>query len=411
MPTDVPDKVAETYLAREGIWRLPVLAGIVNTPFLRNDGSLCDQAGYDPVSGLLFKPDGQTFPSIPPQPSKADAAAALAEIECLIETFPFVSLADRAVALSAILTTLDRRAMETAPLHGFTAPAAGTGKSLLVDIAAMLATGRPMPVISQGRSEDELEKRLGAALLAGDIAISIDNCEWPLQSALLCQALTQCRLNIRLLGFSQNVETVVNATVFATGNNLTVAGDLTRRTLMCAMDAHMERPELRTFRDDLLERVRAERGRLVAAVLTVQKAWHLAGERIDAPPFGSFESWSRRIREPLIWLGHTDPCDTVTKARDDDPKRSALLAVLLQWREAIGVNAKKTVREIINTAVTYPDFLAALLTVAANRSAMVVSNDRFGRWLSHNEGKIAAGLSLVRAGSIHGYPLWKLIEA
>ena len=66
--------------------------------------------------------------------------------------------------LGAMLTALDRRSMATAPLHAFTAPVAGSGKSLLVDIAAALTTGQPAPVISQGRTEEELEKRLGAAL-------------------------------------------------------------------------------------------------------------------------------------------------------------------------------------------------------------------------------------------------------
>jgi hypothetical protein len=78
-------------------------------------------------------------------------------LERLIETFPFVGEADRAVALSALLTILDRRSMVTAPMHAFTSPTAGTGKSLLVDLCAILATGRPMPVISQGHSEEELE--------------------------------------------------------------------------------------------------------------------------------------------------------------------------------------------------------------------------------------------------------------
>jgi hypothetical protein len=39
--TDAPDKVAEIYLARQGGWKLPVLSGIVYTPFLRADGSIC----------------------------------------------------------------------------------------------------------------------------------------------------------------------------------------------------------------------------------------------------------------------------------------------------------------------------------------------------------------------------------
>ncbi|MGA8694033.1 MAG: hypothetical protein WB689_09320, partial [Xanthobacteraceae bacterium] len=237
---DAPDKVADAYLNRRGRWKLPPLAGIVNAPFLRRDGSICETPGYDPASELLFKPGRQSFTSIPPSPSKTDAIAALKALELLIGSFPFVTAADRSVALSALLTILDRRCMATAPLHAFTSPTAGTGKSLLVDVAAILATGRLMPVIAQGHSEEELEKRLGAALLAGDTAISIDNCDRVLESAFLCQVLTQPRLNIRLLGFSKNVETPVNAMVFATGNNLTIGGDAIRRTLLCRMDAGCE---------------------------------------------------------------------------------------------------------------------------------------------------------------------------
>jgi hypothetical protein len=139
-----------------------------------------------------------------------------------------VSDADRAVALAGMLTVLDRRSMATAPLIAFTAPAAGTGKSLLVDLMSVLATGRLMPVLSQAKNEEEFEKRLGASLLASDACISIDNCEAPLSGALLCQALTQGELNIRLLGYSRNIRTAMNASIFATGNNLTIVGDLTR---------------------------------------------------------------------------------------------------------------------------------------------------------------------------------------
>jgi hypothetical protein len=163
--TDAPVKIAETYLAREGYWRLPILTGIVNVPFLRPDGSLCEQPGYDAASGLVFKPTGTRFPSIPLTPSRDDAVEALAQINELIDTFPFVTKADRAVALSAILTPLDRHALSAAPLHAFTSPVAGTGKSLLVDLIAVLATGRLMPVVAQGANDEELEKRLNAALL------------------------------------------------------------------------------------------------------------------------------------------------------------------------------------------------------------------------------------------------------
>jgi putative DNA primase/helicase len=382
----------------------------VHTPFLRADGSLCEQPGYDPASGLLFKPDRESFPPVPREPSKDDALAALATLEQLLATFPFVGEADRAVALSAILTALDRRAMATAPLHAFTSPTAGTGKSLLVDMVATLAIGQLMPVISQGRTEEELEKRLGAALLAGDVVISLDNCEHRLESTFLCQALTQEKLNIRMLGLSRNVETPVNATIFATGNNLTIAGDLIRRTLLCSLDAHCERPELRTFDVDAIKTARAERGRLVAAALTVLRAWQIARERetLSLPPFGSFEQWSCRIREPLVWLGGADPCSTIVRVRDSDPAREALWAVVMQWDQHLGHEQAYTIQEVIKLAAPEADFQAALVAVAASRTGLLVSNDRLGRWLKKVQGKIVNGFCLSQAGNPRGYPLWKL---
>ena len=408
VPRDCPTQVADAYLAREGHWRLPVLAGIVNTPFLRADGSLCERSGYDATSRLLFEPNGQSFPAITPDPTKEEAEAALRYLERLIRAFPFVEDVDHAVALSAILTAFDRCAMATAPLHAFTAPAAGTGKSLLVDVACLLATGQLAPVISQGRSEEELEKRLGAALLSGDTVISIDNCDHDVASSFLCQALTQQRLKIRLLGHSRQIEVPINAAVYATGNNLTIADDLVRRTLLCSIDAKCEQPELRRFDFNVVETIYADRGRLVAAALTLLRAWHAAGTPAQAEPYGGFEDWSRRVREALIWLRREDPCKSVTKVRDSDPVRSALEAVLEQWKVVLGISTHKTVQEVINAGLVDQNLHSALLSVAGNDSGLLVSNRRLGWWLKRVEGKIVNKLRLVRAGSSRGYPLWKL---
>jgi hypothetical protein len=410
VPTDAPDKIADAYLMRHGKWKLPTLAGIVNTPFIRGDGSVCEQPGYDPASGLLFKPDGQTFPSVPLTPSKADALEALAILERVIETFPFVTTADRSVALSAILTALDRHAMPTAPLHAFTSPTAGTGKSLLVDVVAMIATGQLMPVIAQGRTEEELEKRLGAALLAGDAVISLDNCEHPLQSTFLCQALTQRHLNIRMLGLSKNIKTPITALIFATGNNLSIVGDLVRRTLLCSLNAYCERPELRTFEANVIETVRANRGSLVVAGLTILRTWQSQqGGAVKAVPLGSFEKWSQRIRDALLWLGRADPCETMIVVHSKDPKREALLTVVMQWKANLGLDQAYTIQDIIERAINISDFHSALVAVAGTRSGGSVSNERLGRWLRQMEGKIVNGHMMLQDGSRDGYPLWKLV--
>ena len=411
LPTDAPEKVAETYLARQGAWKLPILTGIVATPFLRTDGSICEQPGYDAASGMLFKPDDQDFPPIPQAPSKEDACTALKQLNSLIDTFPFVSKLDRSVALSGILSALDRRSMVTAPLHALTAPVAGSGKSLLVDIISMIATGQIAPVIAQGRKDEEMDKRLETALMSGDSIISIDNCERPLESSTLCQALTQQRMKIRILGESRHTEVLVNALICATGNNLVVAGDLTRRTLLCSLDAGCERPELRSFNTDVIETIRTHRGRLVVAALTILRAWHIARakERLSLSPFGSFEQWSRRVREPLVWLDCADPCETVPLVRDSDPGREALVLVVMQWEKNLGLDRPHTVQQIIGLAVSDIDFHAALSAVAAHRGGLL-SNHRLGRWLNRVKGKIVNGLKLIHQGNVHGYPLWTLTK-
>ena len=410
VPIDAPDKLAEGYLKRIGQWRLPKLRSVVTTPFLRPDGSICEHPGYDSATGTLYKPDPATnFPPIPLEPSKADASAALDELKQLIREFPFVAGADMSVALSAILTALDRHAMPTAPLHAFSSPVRGTGKSLQVDVVALLVTGRPMPVIAQGRTEEELEKRLGAALLAGDIVISIDNCTHPLESAFLCQVLTQQQVNVRILGQSRNVRIPVAATIFATGNNLSIVGDLGRRVLLSSLDAGCERPEERSFETNVADTARFHRGRLVVAALTVLRAWQITTDRVELHPFGGFEDWSHRIRNPLVWLGEADPCNTLTQVNSSDPDRDALEAVLTQWELHLGTQSGFTVQEVIARAINEQDFHAALCSVAESRSATsTVSNDRLGRWLKANEGKIVNGLKLKQVGRSGGYPIWKL---
>ncbi|MGM0584747.1 MAG: PriCT-2 domain-containing protein [Pseudomonadota bacterium] len=420
LSTDCPHRIAETFLAREGQWRLPVLTGIINCPTLRADGSILDLPGYDAQTGLLFDPQEVRFPALPRDPDRDMASRALAYLKDLISTFPFVTEGDRAVALSAILTALVRRSLPTAPLHGFNAPTAGTGKSMLVDLASLIATARPAPVIAQGKSEEEMEKRLGAALIAGDVLIAIDNCEEPLGGELLCQTMTQTSLKVRILGKSVNAEVPSNAAIFATGNNLTFEGDMTRRALRATLDAGVERPELRAFDRDPLAMVSERRGDYVSAGLTVLRAFHIAGRPQQRAPLGSFTDWSRWIRDALIWLGEADPCDTMEELRGADPKLEALTSVLEGWREVIGLQPAN-VRDVIERATeqrpqlygraefVHPEFREALLRVAGEGGA--INGRRLGKWIGSHQNRIVGGLRLINAGVSAGFTRWQLEHA
>lgn len=423
---DPPPVAVKVFRDRVGRWRLPFLAGVVNAPTLRPDGSVLSAPGYDAATGLLYDPGGASFPAIPERPTRDAALRALATLKDLVGSFPFQGEADRAVALSAILTACVRRSLHTAPMHAFSAPAAGSGKSLLVDLASTIANGREAGVIAQGATEEETEKRLGALLLAGDAVIAIDNCEAPLGGEFLCQVLTQPVVKARILGRSEAPELPSGAFVTATGNNLTLVGDMTRRALLCRLDAGVERPELRRFERDPVAHAKAERGRYVAAALTVLRAHHVAGRPSRHDAVGSFGAWSRWVRDALVWLGEDDPAKTMEVARASDPKLATLRAVVEQWRQHLG-DERVTTRRLIDSATetrtataadgppygrpefARPDFREALLAVAGAGGA--VNGRSLGKWLAANQGRVVDGSRIVQQGTWQGTATWRLARS
>src|SRR4029077_18000874 len=127
------------------------------------------------------------------------ALAALALLEGLLDEFPFANNASRSVALSALITPVVRGAFPVTPMHVISAPEAGSGKSYLLDVAAAVALRRPCPVMAAGRQEEEMEKRLGAAVLSGQPLISIDNLNGDLGGDALCQIIERPVVEIRIL--------------------------------------------------------------------------------------------------------------------------------------------------------------------------------------------------------------------
>lgn len=400
MPCDCPKQVAESYLARD-CWAVRPLLGIVTAPTVRADGSVLDAPGYDPATGLVYDPQGVAFPPIPVAPTRDDALAALSLLRRLLRHFKFVSPADRSVALSGIVTSVVRTAMPVAPMHAFDAPTAGSGKSYLVDVAAVIATGHRAAVIATGSDkygDNEIEKRLSAAVLGGDGIVSLDNVEEPLGGQLLCQLMTQHTVKIRPFGKLVNVVVPSVGMYFANGNNFSVLGDMTRRTLAARIDPQTERPELEEYLFNPVELARRARPLLVRAAVTVVVAHRLARPRPQRPPLGSYDEWSRLVRDALVWLGEADPTDVMERMRSLDPKLGGLTATMTAWDTAFGCVEVRT-REVIEAAdavaerdehgriVRYadPDLRDAVVSVASGRGGL--SPDRLGWWLRKNLGR------------------------
>jgi putative DNA primase/helicase len=273
---------------------------------MRPDGSVINERGYDPETQLWCEPDADlTMPVIDAAPSREQAEVALELLRELLAGFEFVADKHRSVALAAIMTTVLRGAFDMAPLFLLLAHVAGTGKSFLADLISTIVRGRPCPVISASQNQEEMEKRLGSLLLEGPPIISIDNISFDLESDLLCQMTTQQIVKTRILGKSLTPECEWRGVVFVTGNNVRLVGDLTRRGLVCSMDANVEQPELREFEFNPIERVLKDRGSYIAAAITVAKAWLAAGSPAapGVKPLAGFAEWCSAVRLSLIWLG------------------------------------------------------------------------------------------------------------
>jgi hypothetical protein len=397
--TDPPLHYVRVLLATERRWRLPHVTGIITTPTLRPDGSLLADPGYDPETELYLSP-GFQIPPIPEHPSKDQALAALKLLIDLLSEFSFKRIGgehekrlNRSVALSGLLTPLVRGSLPTAPMHLIAAHMAGTGKSYLVDTAAMIATGRLCPVITALKSVEETEKRLGAIILSGIPMVSLDNCTHDLGGELLCQIAERPVIKVRILGHSETPDCEVHTAVFATGNNIAFKGDMVRRGLVCNLETLDERPELRKFNRNTLRQAGANRATYVAAGLTVMRAYLTAGAPEVCGPFGSYAEWSTMVRAPLIWLGEPDPVASVDATQAEDPELADLREVFERWLDELKTDAPYTSASIAEAAGVTPSgfnapvFKQVLLRIAGDKDGGI-SVKRLGEWLRRNSGRV-----------------------
>ena len=337
-PTKPPADVAELILDRSGHWPFPAIRGILMAPSMRPDGSLITKPGYDPETEL-FLLDPPVMPVIPDRPTREDAERALQLLAGLLEEFPFSDDDSEAVAYSGLITPVIRAALDRIPMHAYSAPEIGTGKSYFVDLCATLATGFPCPVITMGKDEREFEKQLHTVLIAGHPLISIDNISKPLQGDFLCLMIERPAVKVRVLGLSKDAHVEPLVVPYATGNNIVLVGDIVRRTVLCRFDRQEENPYLHQFNRDPLQAIAKDRGTYIAAALTIVRAFLASGEAPIKPPLASFRAWSDLVRSPLAWLGCGDPVGTITASRQDDPARQSFVAVYDAWRATFGTDA------------------------------------------------------------------------
>ena len=415
---DCPAKVCDIYLSRTGTRHVPVLNGTIFAPLIREDGSILETPGYDPFTGLYFI-STEDWPSVPPKPTTDDVQDALAVLLEPFAEFPFCSPEDLSTHLAGIMTAIQRRVLPSAPLFAYRAPERRTGKSMLAESLAVIATGRPAPATAASGDPEEFRKAITAALYQGHPIINLDNVDGALSSPFLSIALTQQTYADRILGETRIVQLGTRALWTATGNNLTFKSDLTVRVLQCSIDAGVERPEERTFKiKDLEKHLLERRPELVRAALTILRGYYVAGRppQDGIKPWGGFDVWSNAIRQPIVWAGLADPAKTREKIIENDPEREAAIALLHALRNAFGDDAF-TVKAMLEQVdppkefgkyVTSPDLdLAdAIKAVAARRGS--IDRRSLGWWCLRWKDRVIDNMQLIKAGMQNKSAKWKI---
>lgn len=389
-------------ILQRGTWAsVPRLVGVVPSPVLRPDGSVLRAPGYDARTGL-YCAFGDTL-DLPERPTKVDAGAAAQRLLDVVCDFPFSKPAHRAAWLACVLTPLARFAFAgPAPLFLSDANVRGSGKTLLAELVSLIVYGRDIARMANPRDDDEARKRITALALAGDPIVLIDNVVGRLGCASLDAALTATVWKDRLLGFNSIVELPLSVTWLASGNNVMLAADTSRRVLHIRLESDQERPEERTgFKyADVRQYVRQHRPSLLGAALTILSAYCQAGRpQQGLTPWGSFEGWSEVVREAVVWAGMPDPGTTRQElAETADREVGSLRDLLDTWIQIDPHGYGVTAAEIADRLRASPDgcreFRAALLELCPPKRGDLPDSRQIGNQFAHVRRRVIGGKAL-----------------
>ena len=274
--------------------RLPAIEGLLHAPFMRPDGTVCVDVGYDERAKVYLS---STMPiDVPELPTTEQVAAAVALIDEFISDFPLSTPSDRAHVFAMLLTLMTRHLLPLAPLLAIDGNGPGVGKNLLSECCVYIATGEWVQTDPLPLDAEEQRKQITSLLGAGRSVALFDEAHI-IGGTSLARLITSMTWGDRLLGYSRQVSYPNRMTVIALGNNVEVTGDMPRRCVIIRLSSGMSRPELRTgFKhDDLRLWVTNNRARMIEALLTILRAWHAAGRPRSNARLGSFDNWATMI--------------------------------------------------------------------------------------------------------------------
>lgn len=356
--TIVPQSCVQAVYAREQWNGIPCIRGMVTVPMFRADGTVLTTPGYDPSSGLYYKPT-LDFGEIPESPTRDEAMAAKDRLLDLACDFPFESEIHQAGWLAGVLSHFVMH-MITSPVPMFVIDAniRGSGKGRLTELAARIVTGSTFPTMASNISDEELEKRITAKGLEACIAVLFDNVRCRIGGSVWETLATTRKWDGRDLGKSKSLLVDIDFVTWLNGNNVALNGDMPRRTVHIKLNSPEERPEdRRDFKyPKLLDYALEHRAELVRCCLTIVRAYISAGRPDQDCRLGSYEEWAAIVPSALMWLGMPD----CTKSRLTFEKASGsdhnhLVALQDCWLRCFGAKSM-----LLRDVIRYADGISPL---------------------------------------------------
>jgi hypothetical protein len=162
--------------------------------------------------------------------------------------------------------------------------------------------------------------------------------------------------------------------------------------MKCRLDARVEQPEKRAFDFDCVKEARENRGALVAAALTILRAYVVAGRPCEVGSFGSFDDYNM-VRGALLWLGMADPDTSREEIVANDPAKGLLSEILVAWRDVHGDRAMK-VTDIPTYADSNDDAKRRLYDLLVQAAGGRWNTSSIGGYLSRHRDRPVDGLIL-----------------
>ncbi|MFE0875375.1 bifunctional DNA primase/polymerase [Streptomyces smyrnaeus] len=387
-------KTCSTILGRKD-WPLPELRGVVTSPVIRPDGSLLNSPGYDRDTGLYLQPRvpiRRLQPTVTPE--SLDRARDIVLSQMLAD-FPWVADSDRAHFLGALLTPILRPYFHgPTPMWVFTATAPGSGKSLLKDI---LTATYGVADTAWPENDTELRKSITTQLYTtGQPVVVFDNLPngYIIKTPLISSLLTGEFWGDRVLGSTASV-TMPNDRVWVlTGNALRVGGDNARRTMWVRLDPDCPNPDQRDgFKvGDLRPWLRANASTVVAALVTMVRAWLAAGAPTVRVRKGDYSEWASMLAGLLEFIEVPGWMADRQAAAEQDDEALEWMGLLVAWRQKFGAQ---------------PVTVGAVLSGVADfvprdpRTGEMPTANRLGAWLKARDGRYFGTHKVVKIYDRH----------